>query len=84
MSKTITLSNEQTKLVQKKVQSGDYTSESDVVGAGLRLLDEQDRQVKKLRAEIQKGIESGDPIPAEEVFRGLRERARMLRNNKES
>ena len=34
--------------------------------AGIR--QERDSQIKKLHSEIQKGIESGDPIPAEEVF----------------
>ncbi len=68
MENTITLSHEQKKLVEEKVQSGSYTSEREVVGAGLRLLDEQDRQLKKLQEMIQKGLDSGPPIPAEEVF----------------
>jgi antitoxin ParD1/3/4 len=84
MSKTINVSDKQGKLVEEKVQSGEYASESEVIQTGLRLLDERDRQAKKLRAEIQKGIESGDPIPAEEVFTGLRERAHMMRHSKKS
>lgn len=68
MNKTITLTDEQEKLVAEKMQSGDYASEKAVIEAGLRLLDERDRQLKQLRAEIQKGIESGEPIPAEQVF----------------
>ncbi len=80
MENTITLSKEQKKLVEEKVQSGSYTSESEVVGAGLRLLDEQDRQLKKLQEMIQKGLDSGPPIPAEEVFRNLRERSKRVRS----
>ena len=71
----ISLTPELEKLVQDKVKSGMYHSASEVVREGLRLLEEQDllRQVKlqKLRAEIQKGIDSGEPEPLdiEEIIR---------------
>lgn len=72
MDHTITLSREQKKLVEEKVQAGGYTSEREVVGAGLRLLDEHDRRVKKLRDMVHKGLESGGALPAEDVYAELR------------
>ena len=50
-------------LVRSKVNSGMYTSASEVVREALRLMDEQDRlrQVKLdgLRSEVRKGLDSG-------------------------
>jgi len=54
-------------LVKKKVDSGLYGSASEVMREALRLLDERDRlhamRLEELRAEIKKGIESGEPTP---------------------
>ena len=51
-------------LVHQKVQSGVYPSPSEVIGAGLRLLKEQDalRQIRteELHKEISVGIEQAD------------------------
>jgi antitoxin ParD1/3/4 len=74
-------------MVRKKVESGLYNSSSEVIREALRLLQEQDKaresRLDELRAEIRKGIESGPTIPADIVFRELREKASELeRTNK--
>ena len=64
-----------------KVASGRYHSASEVIRAGLRLLEEQERlrEVKPetLREEIQKGLASGQSIPGKQVFDDLRAKAKQ-------
>ncbi len=54
-------------LIKKKVESGLYGSASEVIREALRLLDERDRlhtmRLEELRAEIKKGLDSGEPTP---------------------
>lgn len=54
-------------LVKSKVDSGLYGSASEVVRDALRLLEERDRRqslrTEELRAEIKKGLDSGEPTP---------------------
>jgi len=63
----ISLTPQLEELVKAKVGSGLYGSASEVVREGLRLLEERDRyramRLEGLRAEIHKGIESGDAAP---------------------
>ena len=77
----ISLTPELEKFVQNKVASGRYHSASEVIRAGLRLLEEQEqlREVKltALREEIQKGLASGQSIPGEKIFQELREKAKQ-------
>jgi antitoxin ParD1/3/4 len=72
----VSLTPELEKLVNKKVQSGKYSSASEVVREGLRLLQEQDemRRIKleALRREIARGVESldrgdGKPLDIEAI-----------------
>lgn len=67
------------RLVESKVESGEFKSASEVVRHALRLLsredDEHQAKLKALRAEIDLGmddIENGRHSPKDEVFERLR------------
>ena len=64
------------RLIGRLVKSGRYNSKSEVIRAGLRLLEEREdgraAQVDELRKAFREGIESGPGIPAEEVFAELK------------
>jgi len=78
MNISISLTPELIGLIKAKVQSGRYTSTSEVVREALRLLERADRQeaerVKALRRAWKEGIDSGDA--GELDFAGLREAAK--------
>ena len=63
----VSLTPQLEELVKKKVESGLYGSASEVMREALRLLEERDRlhamRLEELRAEIKKGLESGEPTP---------------------
>jgi antitoxin ParD1/3/4 len=63
----VSLTPELEKWVLSKVESGMYTSASEVIREGLRLLKEQDTlkeiRLAELRREIQQGIDSGESTP---------------------
>lgn len=63
MGMNVNLTPQLEELVRAKVSSGLYSSASEVVREGLRLIDEQDRlrQVKfdELRREVRRGLDSG-------------------------
>lgn len=60
----ISLTKELELYLQKKVRSGLYTSVSEVVREGLRLLQEQDRLKAKRFAEHRGETGAGSPAPA--------------------
>lgn len=75
----VSLTPELERLVEQKVESGDYKSASEVVRHALRLLSREDQEHKArleaLRAEIQLGIDdfdNGRHAPKDEVFAELR------------
>ena len=45
--------------IQSRISAGRYKNASEVVRAGLRLLEEEENKIIALRAAIQEGIESG-------------------------
>ena len=63
----VSLTPQLEELVKKKVESGLYGSASEVIREALRLLDERDRlhamRIEELKAEIQKGLDSGAATP---------------------
>jgi antitoxin ParD1/3/4 len=63
----VSLTPQLEELVKRKVESGLYSSASEVMHEALRLLDEHDRlramRLEELRAEIRKGLDSGEPTP---------------------
>jgi antitoxin ParD1/3/4 len=63
------------RLIKQKVESGRYSSASEVVRDALRLFEEHEElratQIKNLRQQIQEGRESGIDIPADKVLNRL-------------
>ena len=49
--------------IDAQVQGGRYGTASDVVRAGLRLLEEHEAKVKALQDALLAGIQSGEPRP---------------------
>ena len=71
----ISLTHDLEQFVTAKVKSGHYTSPSEVIRDGLRLLVEHDQlreiRLEELRKDIQKGIDSGEatPFDPEEIMK---------------
>jgi antitoxin ParD1/3/4 len=84
----ISLTEELEELVQRKVASGRYTSASEVVRAGLRLLEQEDElretRLAAVRAEVQAGIdqaERGELVDGEEAMARVKKRAAAKKRN---
>lgn len=60
---SVSLGDYFTNFVATQVQAGRYGSTSEVVRAGLRLLEEHDLKVKALHDALVAGEESGAPVP---------------------
>jgi antitoxin ParD1/3/4 len=60
---SISLGDHFTGFIEAQVQTGRYGSASDVIRAGLRLLEEHEAKVKALEAALLEGEESGEPQP---------------------
>jgi antitoxin ParD1/3/4 len=56
---SITLGNYFEDFVQKRISTGRYKNASEVIRAGLRLLEEEEDKVAALKQAIQEGIDSG-------------------------
>lgn len=61
MSRTtsVTIGPQLDQFVGSLIESGRYGNTSEVVRAGLRLLEQQEQHTEYLRREIQKGLDSG-------------------------
>ena len=68
--------------VRHQLESGRFNNVSEIVRAGLRLLEESEQrkqlELDALRAEIAAGLASGTRKPAEEVFDRLAAKYRAL------
>lgn len=75
---TITLPTEMATTVRDAVAGGEYASASEVIRQALRdwmrVHDTERRDLEALRTAIRAGLQSGNAIPAEEVFAALRAR----------
>ncbi|WP_027132577.1 type II toxin-antitoxin system ParD family antitoxin [Geminicoccus roseus] len=60
---SISLGDHFASFIDSQVQTGRYGSASDVVRAGLRLLEEHEAKVQALQAALIAGEESGTPEP---------------------
>ena len=70
------------RFVKQKIESGRYSSASEVVREGLRLLEDKEvlreAQITTLRNQIQEGIKSGAGVPAEDVLNRLEKKYSTL------
>ena len=60
---SISLGTHFTDFIEEQVADGRYASASEVVRAGLRLLEEHEDRVAAIRAALIEGEESGEPEP---------------------
>lgn len=60
---SISLGDHFSDFIEAQVQTGRYGSASDVVRAGLRLLEEHEAKVRALQGALIAGEESGKPAP---------------------
>ncbi len=60
---SVSLGDYFTRYIEAQVQAGRYGSASEVVRAGLRLLEEHDSRLQTLRDALAAGEESGAPAP---------------------
>ena len=60
---SVSLSDHFAEFIDDQVGTGRYGSASDVVRAGLRLLEEHEAKVKALQDALIEGEESGPPVP---------------------
>jgi antitoxin ParD1/3/4 len=74
---SVTIGDHFTGFIADQVQTGRYGSASDVVRAGLRLLEEHEAKVRALQDALIAGEQSGDPRPLD--FEALKARKRAER-----
>ena len=60
---TLSLGEHFDTFIHDQLRHGHYRSESEVLRAGLRLLEAQEAKVKALEAALTAGDESGEPVP---------------------
>ena len=72
MPTSVALSSHFETFVRDQVESGRYNNASEVVRAGLRLLEDQQKQaelqLEAMKAAIAAGLASGRSIPGDQVF----------------
>lgn len=76
----VVLDEKQEKLIQDLVNSGRYPSDGAVLQRSLELLLEYESRLAELRAEIQKGIDSGEATPLD--MEAIKAKARRLYGSK--
>lgn len=83
-TRNINLTPELDKYVDRRIREGRYANASEVLRAGLRALEEDEKEdqarLEALRASIQTGDESG--IAEGDVFEELRRYVRLLSSDK--
>ncbi len=64
---SVTLGNHFEQIIERSIKSGRYSSASEVIRAGLRMVDEKEQKISLLREAIEAGERSGyvknfDPV----------------------
>jgi antitoxin ParD1/3/4 len=82
MSSSYTIGSHFENLVKQKIESGRYSSASEVVRHALHLFEEHEElratQIKNLCQQLQEGKESGTGIPADKLFDRLESKYNKL------
>ncbi len=80
MTTSVALSPHFERFIQQQIESGRFGNVSEVIRAGLRLLEEHQQrhvaQIHELRAAVSEGMASGEGTAAEEVFDRLESKYR--------
>jgi antitoxin ParD1/3/4 len=70
------------RFIKQQIESGRYSSASEVIRDALRLLEEREElretRITALRQQVQDGKESGPSVPADKVFDRLEAKYRKL------
>jgi antitoxin ParD1/3/4 len=69
---SISLSDHFEHFVAGEIASGRFGNASEVVRAGLRLLEREEKALEALRAAIDDGMNSGEPVDGAEAFAHIR------------
>ena len=59
----LSLDDHSAEFIEQQVDGGNFASPSEVVAAGLKLLEERQKYVEAVRAALIEGEESGEPQP---------------------
>ena len=76
---TFSLGRHFEEFLRDQVASGRYNNASEVVREGLRLVEEREAKLARLRKDIREGLESGGDFSEEEVRAHLAQTAEALR-----
>jgi antitoxin ParD1/3/4 len=78
-TRNINLTTELDRFVATKVKSGRYENASEVVRAGLRTLEQEERQYELKLAALRAAIDEGDAsgVAAGDVFRRVRKKVKL-------
>ena len=60
---SISLGEHFNSFIEAQIAAGRFSSASEVIRAGLRLLEDNEAKVAKLRQALQEGLDSGEPVP---------------------
>lgn len=86
MSTSVVLSQHFETFVQQQLATGRFNNVTEVIRAGLRLLEEQQQQFAtralELNDALAEGMQSGQPRPADDVFDEIEAQVRELAKSK--
>ena len=82
---SITLPPDMLLSIKDKVQAGLYGSTSEVIREAMRLWqrqqEEHDARLEAIRARLEQSVNSGEPVPINDVFRRIEEKHKRRTGN---